>query len=71
VTGCYEHGSEHSGSIIGREFLDCMSDYKLLKEDSAPWTYLLIYLGVEWIHLAQARDQWRASLNTVMNLWLP
>jgi hypothetical protein len=25
--------------------------------------------GVEWIQLAQDRDQWRALLNTVMNLW--
>jgi hypothetical protein len=24
--------------------------------------------GVEWMHLAQDRDQWRALVNTVMNL---
>jgi hypothetical protein len=24
--------------------------------------------GVEWIHLAQYRDRWRAVVNTVMNL---
>jgi hypothetical protein len=24
--------------------------------------------GVEWIHLAQDRDQWRAVVSTVMNL---
>jgi hypothetical protein len=24
--------------------------------------------GVEWIHLAQDRDQWRALVNTVMKL---
>jgi hypothetical protein len=23
--------------------------------------------GVEWIHLAQDRDQWQAVVNTVMN----
>jgi hypothetical protein len=24
--------------------------------------------GVEWIHLAQDRDQWQALMNAVMNL---
>jgi hypothetical protein len=27
--------------------------------------------GVDWIELAQDRDQWRALVNTVMNLRLP
>jgi hypothetical protein len=36
VAGFCEHGNEHSGSIKGGEFLDCMSDYWLLKKDSAP-----------------------------------
>jgi hypothetical protein len=27
--------------------------------------------GVEWIHVAQDRDWWRALVNTVMNLWVP
>jgi hypothetical protein len=26
--------------------------------------------GMEWINLAQHRDQWRALVNTVMNLQL-
>jgi hypothetical protein len=26
--------------------------------------------GVEYIHLAQDRDRWRAVLNAVMNLWV-
>jgi hypothetical protein len=27
--------------------------------------------GVNWVDLAQDRDQWRALVNTVMNLWFP
>jgi hypothetical protein len=27
--------------------------------------------GMDWIDLAQDRDQWRALVNTVMNLRLP
>jgi hypothetical protein len=27
--------------------------------------------GVDWIELAQDRDQWRALVNTVMNLQVP
>jgi hypothetical protein len=26
---------------------------------------------VDWLHLAQDRDQWRTLVNTVMNLWVP
>jgi hypothetical protein len=27
--------------------------------------------GVDWMHLAQVRDQWQALVNTVMKLWVP
>jgi hypothetical protein len=27
--------------------------------------------GVDWIHLAQDRDQWQAFVNIVMNLQVP
>jgi len=27
--------------------------------------------GVNWIHLAQIGDRWRALLNTVTNHWVP
>jgi hypothetical protein len=26
---------------------------------------------MDWIDLAQNRDQWKALMNTVMNLWVP
>jgi hypothetical protein len=27
--------------------------------------------GVDWIDITQDRDQWRALVNTVLNLWVP
>jgi hypothetical protein len=29
------------------------------------------WCGVDWINLAQDRDQWRAFVSTVMNLCVP
>jgi hypothetical protein len=29
------------------------------------------WYGMDWIDLAQDRDQWKALLNTVMNRWVP
>jgi hypothetical protein len=46
------------------------------RHDIGGWTILKWILeigwdGVDWIELAQDRDQWRALVNTVMNLWVP
>jgi hypothetical protein len=27
--------------------------------------------GMDWIYLTQDRDQWRALVNRVMNVWFP
>jgi hypothetical protein len=31
----------------------------------------IVWGDVDWIDLAQDRDQWRAVVKTVMNLWIP
>jgi hypothetical protein len=31
----------------------------------------IVWEGVDWFHLAQTRDWWRAFVNTVMNLRIP
>jgi hypothetical protein len=29
----------------------------------------IVWEIVDWMYLAQGRDQWQALVNTVMNLW--
>jgi hypothetical protein len=40
-------------------------DLREMRWDGMGWD------GMDWIDLAQDRDQWRAVVNTVMNLWVP
>jgi hypothetical protein len=30
----------------------------------------IMWGGMDWIYLAEDRDQWRALVNTLMNLWV-
>jgi hypothetical protein len=44
-------------------------------QDVGGWTILIWILeiewdGVYWMDMAQDRDQWRALVNTVLNLWV-
>jgi hypothetical protein len=47
------------------------------EEDIGGWTALkwilreIVWDDMDWIHLAQDRDQWRAPVNTVMKLRVP
>jgi hypothetical protein len=34
------------------------------------WTLWRLVGGVEWIHLAQDRDRWRAVVSAVIKLWV-
>jgi hypothetical protein len=35
------------------------------------WTIETGWDGLDWIDVAQDRDQWRALVNTVLNVWVP
>jgi hypothetical protein len=41
MAGSYEHDNESLGSFKSEEFLDYLSDFYLLKKDSAPWSYVV------------------------------
>jgi len=44
VAGSCEHGNVPSDSIKDGEFLDYLSEYKLLKKDSTAWNWLVCNL---------------------------
>jgi hypothetical protein len=39
--GCCENGNEPSVPIKGREFLDKLKEYQLLKKDFVAWSWLI------------------------------
>jgi hypothetical protein len=44
VAGCCEHGKEPLGYVEGEEFLDHLSDYQIINNDSTTWCH-----GVGWL----------------------
>jgi hypothetical protein len=42
MAGLCENGNETFCSIKGEEFFDYLSDYEILKKDSAPWGGLIM-----------------------------
>jgi hypothetical protein len=57
-------GKSEGKRPLGRPRRRCVDNIKIdLRE--IKWD------GVDWIDLAQDRDQWRALVNTVMNLRVP
>jgi hypothetical protein len=57
-------GKSEGKKPLGRPILFWVDNIKMdLKE--VRWG------GMDWIELAQDRDQWRALVNMVMNLWVP
>jgi hypothetical protein len=51
-------------SPLGRRGRRCVDNFKIDLGEIG-WS------GMDWIDLAQDRDQWRALVNTVMNLHVP
>jgi hypothetical protein len=58
------HISFRSDSVKGREFRRPMRRW----EDNIRMDLRGIVCEIDWIHLAQDWDQWRALVTTVMNL---
>jgi hypothetical protein len=52
------------GTLLGRPRLR-WEDYIRMDLREIWWE------DVDWIHVAQNKDQWRALVNTVNNFWVP
>jgi hypothetical protein len=62
--GCVQHGRPEGRRPLGRP--------RRTWEDNIKMDLREIGFGdVDWIHLAQDRDRWRALVNTVMNVRVP
>jgi hypothetical protein len=55
--------------LVGKpEEKDHLKDQGVGGKMGSKWTLGRLVGGLEWIHLAQERDRWRAVVNAVMNL---
>jgi len=43
MAGFCEHGNENLGFIKGGKFIEYLSDYYLLKKNSAPWSWYQLW----------------------------
>jgi hypothetical protein len=71
------HTWERGGTYEGfwwesRRERDHLKDQGIGGRMGSKWTLARLAggMGVEWIHLAEDRDRWRAVVNVVMNLWV-
>jgi len=52
---------------VGFHLEDVGIDGRIILE----WMFEKEWRGVDWMHLAQDRDQWWALVNTLISLWVP
>jgi hypothetical protein len=73
VTGQSFYGGRGEKRVQGfsgkaRRKKDHLEDQDVDGRMGSKWTLRTLVGGVEWIHLAQDRDRWRAVVNAVTNL---
>jgi hypothetical protein len=49
---------------LGKRKRRCVGNIKICLRE-------IVWDGMDWVDLAQDRDQWRVLVNTVMNFWVP
>jgi hypothetical protein len=72
---CSKHGAMRNAyKIFGRkpEGKKTLGRYRRRWDDNIKMDLKEVGFGdVDWSHMAQDKDRWRAVVNTVRNLWVP
>jgi hypothetical protein len=55
----------------GPKVRDHWKDHGVCGRIILEWKFGIVWIGVEWIHLALDSDQWGAVMNTVINFRVP
>jgi len=68
--------SQLTEEVTAHEQSDSLEDAREVCADGIYFPNNLHYIktdvkGVEWFHVTQDRIQWRAVVNTVMDIWVP
>jgi hypothetical protein len=66
-TVTYRRDGQNNGNTNKLRNIICVGYIEYIRMDLGE----IGWNGVDWIDLAQDRDQWRALVNTVMNLRVP
>jgi hypothetical protein len=66
---CSTHGRNAYNILVGKQESKRPLQIRRSRWEDEIKMYLeeLIYEGVDWIYLAQDRDQWQAFVNTIIN----
>jgi hypothetical protein len=59
------------GNLKGRDHLEDIGVDGRWEDNIRMYLREIGWEGVDWIHVAQDRDHWKAFVNTVMNLCVP
>jgi hypothetical protein len=68
---CNTHGRQEEHIMVGRLEKPLGRPRRSLDDSIKTDLREIGWVNMSWIHVGQGRDQWRADVNTVMNIPVP